>query len=130
MLGKPVISLVLLVIGGVVLDEIHPVTAAVKGRQQYLIHKNQVGLPLEVILLVLVNKFGVVQAHRTKNLLGVVFPWCGPRGLGWLPRRTQVACNVGVCRNEASSSKTITAPSFWAFFLDWDRCSASTCVFA
>src|SRR3974390_637905 len=86
MLGKPVISLVLLVIGGVVLDEIHPVTAAVKGRQQYLIHKNQVGLPLEVILLVLVNKFGVVQAHRTKNLLGVALSSCRHLGLAPPPR--------------------------------------------
>src|SRR5207244_8865941 len=37
---------------------------------------------------------------------------------GWLPRLAQVACRVGVCRNEASSSKTITAPSLLAFFLD------------
>jgi hypothetical protein len=44
--------------------------------------------------------------------------WRSPRvGIyGWLPRLAHVACKVGVWRNEASSSKTITAPSQRAFF--------------
>src|ERR1035438_8815802 len=35
---------------------------------------------------------------------------------GWLATRAQVACRVGVWRNDASSSKTIIAPSLRAFF--------------
>ena len=54
--GKIVIGFLLLVIGRVILNEIDPVAAAVKGGQEHLIHECQIGLPRKTIFLVEIPK--------------------------------------------------------------------------
>ena len=57
---EPVIGFLFLVVGRVVLDEIDPVSAAVEGGHDDLLHKGQVGLPLKVVLLMQIDETGVV----------------------------------------------------------------------
>ena len=98
---EPVISFLLLVIRGVVLDQVDAVAAPVKGGNHHLVQEGQIGLPLKVILLMKVDEIGVVQTHGSKDFLCMAL---AARGIwGWLPRLAQVACSVGVWRNEASA---------------------------
>ena len=122
---EPIVGLLLFVIRRVVLDQVDPVAAPVEGGHDHLLQESQIGLPLKIILLMEIDETGVVQTDGPENLLCMAFPSRG--NLRLLPRLAQVACRVGVCRNEASSSKTITAPSVLAFFLDSGTCSAPIC---
>jgi len=81
---------------------------------QHLIEKRHVSFPLEIILLVQIDNCAV--SKRTAPKIFCVFRSPRVGTCGWLATRAQVACKVGVCRNDASSSKTITAPSRRAFF--------------
>jgi hypothetical protein len=80
-----------------------------------LLQEGQIGFPLKIILLMEVDETGVVQTDGHEDLLCIALPSRGN------PRLTSPfgpgRCRVGVCRNEASSSKTITAPSVLACFL-------------
>ena len=73
-LRKIVIGFLLLVIGGVVPNEIDPVSAPVKGGQEHLLHKGQIGFPRKISFLVQLGEVRVVQAHRAEDFLGVAFP--------------------------------------------------------
>src|SRR4051812_28646204 len=71
--GEIVIALLLFMIRGIVLDEVDPVTAPIKGGQQHLIDKGQIGFPLKIVFLMQIGEFGVVQANRSKDFLGMAF---------------------------------------------------------
>ena len=58
-------------VGGVVLNQKHPVSTPIKRGHQDLVQKPHVGFPLEVLLLMKINKPGVLQTHRPENLLRV-----------------------------------------------------------
>jgi hypothetical protein len=59
------------VIGSVVLDQIDAMVPPIEGRQEHLVHKSQVGLPLEIVGLVQLRELSIVQANRAKYCWGV-----------------------------------------------------------
>src|SRR5436190_18707671 len=79
--GEIFIGLLLFVIGGVVLNQINPMTSPIKLWHQDLINKRQVSFPLEIVLLVQIGKLGVVQPDRTEHFLRVPFSASGNLGL-------------------------------------------------
>src|SRR5205809_6708633 len=76
-LGKPLIRFFLFMIGGIVLNQKHTVPAPIERRHQHLIQKRHVSLPLEIILLVEINKLGGVKRNAPKNLLSVALATVG-----------------------------------------------------
>jgi len=77
MLGKVVIGLLFLVIGGIILNEINAVTSPIKRGQEYLIDESQIRLPREIIFLMEIGELGVVQPNGSKDLLGIALSTCG-----------------------------------------------------
>jgi hypothetical protein len=80
-LGEPLVSLLLFVVGGVVLNQEHSVSPPIKRGHQHLIQKRHIRFPLEVILLVEVDKLRRVQPNGPKNLLRVALTPGGNLGL-------------------------------------------------
>lgn len=76
-LGEPIIGFLLFVVGGIVLNQKHPVPPPIKRGHQDSIQKRHIGFPLEIVLLVEVDEFGGVQAHRAKDFLRVPLAPCG-----------------------------------------------------
>jgi hypothetical protein len=85
-LGKPLVGFLLFVVGDVVLYHEHTVASPVKRRQQDLIQKGHIGLPLEIILLVEIDELCGVQAHRAKDFLRVPLALAGNLRLAGHPR--------------------------------------------
>jgi len=70
-LGEPLIGFLLFVVRGVVLNQEHTMAPSIKRGNQNLIQKGHIGFPLEIVLLVKVDKLRSVHAHRAKDLLRV-----------------------------------------------------------
>src|SRR5215472_818690 len=68
---EPVIGFFLLVIRGIVLNQVDPMTAPVEGRHHHLLQEGQIGFPLKIILLMKVDEIGIVQAYGAKDLLRI-----------------------------------------------------------
>lgn len=68
---EPVIGFLLLVIRGVVLNQVDPVAAPIEGGHRHLLQEGQIGLPLKIVFLMQVDELGVVQLHGPENLLRI-----------------------------------------------------------
>ena len=99
--GKPLIGFPLFMVGGIVLNQKHPVSPPIKRRHQDLVQKRHIRFPLKIVLLVEVDEFCRIQAHRPKDFLRVSLPaggnvrlaaYPGPSGVqgGRLPERRLV----------------------------------------
>jgi len=76
------------VIGGIVLNQVDPVMAAIEGGQPPLAPRKLIGLPLKVVFLMEVDETDIVQTDRSKDLLGMAL---SPRG------NLQLAAKPGPC---------------------------------
>jgi len=68
---EPVIGFLLFVIRGIVLNQVDPMAAPVKGWHHHLLQEGQIGFPLKIILLMKVDEIGVVEAYGAKDLLRI-----------------------------------------------------------
>jgi len=109
---EPLIGFLLFVIRSIVLNQIDPAAAAIKGGHHHLLQEGQIGLPLKVVLLMQVGEAGVIQTDSTEDFLGMSFPRVGI--CGWLPRLAQVACRVGGIA--AINLRRLTAVARWRNF--------------
>ena len=89
-LGEPIIGFMLFVVRRVVLNQKHPVSPPIKRGHQDLVQKCQIRFPLEIVLLVEVDEFRGVQAHRSKDFLGVPLAPGGNVRLAGYPRPSGV----------------------------------------
>ena len=72
------------------MNQKYPVASPVKGWQQYLVQKRDVGFGAEVFLLVTVNKLRIIRPHCPKNLLSVALPFGRDLGTASQPRPSGV----------------------------------------
>lgn len=79
---KPVVDFRLLMIGGVVLDQIQPVTASIERGQQGPLQILDVGGSVEVLGLVAINKVSVIQGDTSQNFLSIALSASGNLRLG------------------------------------------------
>ena len=82
---EPVIGFLLLVVGGVVLNQIDPMSPAIESGNDDLIQEGQIRLPLKLLFLMQVDETGVVQTYRPKDFLRVAFSTRGNLRLASAP---------------------------------------------
>src|SRR6266403_435387 len=88
--GKKLQDFGLLVIRGVVLNQIDSVTTAVIMRQQVSVYERQIGLGVEVFRLVPPDKIAARHTDRSQDFLRVAFSACGNLRLLTAPRPSAI----------------------------------------